>query len=436
MGRELYETQPIVRETLDQCAAAIRDILPRPLLEAMFAEDGAINHTSYAQPALFALEMGLARCGAAGASRRMWWSATASANMRRPASPAPFRWSKARVSSPSAGVCSAHCRRAAPWRRSSPRPAPSRRLSAYPHVSVAAYNGAHIVISGPQPDVLAVAEQFRGEGKRAEALETSHAFHSELLEPALDAFEAFAEKISFENLTRTLVCNRTGKALGAQTRLDAQYWRRHSRQPVQFAQSVQTLASLGCRVVLEIGPQPVLAAMALRAWPDATPAPQPVASLRRDFVRRATDRGGLGPALCRRRAHRFQSRRGAVEAREDRSSALSVSAQALLVQADARAGAGQEERRLRKFCKCSRTASSRSSAAGCASPTTKARRSACCRRSTIIISASASRRTPPKISTSSPGASGPAATSRLRRAQSPGLSPLAAKRRPVLSLTS
>ena len=127
-----------------------------------------------------------------------------------------------------------------------------------------------------------MAEQFRGEGKRAEALETSHAFHSELLEPALDAFEAFAEKIPFENLTRTLVCNRTGKALGAQTRLDAQYWRRHSRQPVQFAQSVQTLASLGCRVVLEIGPQPVLAAMALRAWPDATPAPQPVASLRRD----------------------------------------------------------------------------------------------------------------------------------------------------------
>jgi amino acid adenylation domain-containing protein len=51
---------------------------------------------------------------------------------------------------------------------------------------------------------------------------------------------------------------------------------------VQYAQSVQTLASLGCRVLLEIGPQPVLAAMALRAWPESPAAPQAVASLRRD----------------------------------------------------------------------------------------------------------------------------------------------------------
>ncbi|WP_245291670.1 type I polyketide synthase [Methylosinus sp. R-45379] len=283
MGRELYETQPIFRDTLDECAAAIKDILPRPLLEAMFAEDGAINHTSYAQPALFALEMGLARLW------RSWgvspdvvvghsvgqYAAACVAGAFSLEQGARLLAERGRLfgALPAGGSMAAIFAEAG---------AVEARLSAYPHVSVAAYNGAHIVISGPQADVLAVAEQFRGEGKRAEALETSHAFHSELLEPALDAFEAFAEKIPFENLTRTLVCNRTGKALGAQTRLDAQYWRRHSRQPVQFAQSVQTLASLGCRVVLEIGPQPVLAAMALRAWPEATPAPQPVASLRRD----------------------------------------------------------------------------------------------------------------------------------------------------------
>ncbi|PRC50106.1 hypothetical protein C6A85_71230, partial [Mycobacterium sp. ITM-2017-0098] len=42
--------------------------------------------------------------------------------------------------------------------------------------------------------------------------------------------------------------------------------------PVEFAKSVQTLAGMNCKVLLEIGPQPVLTAAALRAWPDPATA--------------------------------------------------------------------------------------------------------------------------------------------------------------------
>ncbi|PRC51197.1 hypothetical protein C6A85_65370, partial [Mycobacterium sp. ITM-2017-0098] len=51
--------------------------------------------------------------------------------------------------------------------------------------------------------------------------------------------------------------------------------------PVEFAKSVQTLAGMNCKVLLEIGPQPVLTAAALRAWPDPATAPRAIASLRR-----------------------------------------------------------------------------------------------------------------------------------------------------------
>ncbi|TDX62566.1 amino acid adenylation domain-containing protein [Methylosinus sp. sav-2] len=283
MGRELYETQPLFKETLDQCAAAIADMLPGPLLEVMFAEDGAINHTSYAQPALFALEMGLARLW------RSWgvtpdvvlghsvgqYAAACVAGVFTLEQGARLLTERGRLfgALPAGGLMAAIFAEAE---------AVEARLAAFPHVSIAAYNGAHIVVSGPQPDVRALAEMFRSEGRRTEELETSHAFHSELLEPALDAFERFAGETPFEAPTRTLICNRTGKPLAAQTRLDAQYWRRHSREPVRFAQSAQTLAELGCRVLLEVGPQPVLAAMSLRAWPEGRPTPQAVASLRRD----------------------------------------------------------------------------------------------------------------------------------------------------------
>ena len=123
--------------------------------------------------------------------------------------------------------------------------------------------------------------RFGDEGIRCTWLETSHAFHSELLDPVLDEFESYAAQLEFAVPTLPLVCNRTGAVLTAQTPLDAQYWRRHSRQPVQFAESVRTVAALGCSVLMEIGPQPVLTAAAVQVWPEHLAAPRAIVSLRK-----------------------------------------------------------------------------------------------------------------------------------------------------------
>ena len=66
MARELFETEPVFAETLTRCAAAVGDMLEKPLLDVIFDADGpdgqeTLRQTGYAQPALFALEMGLAR---------------------------------------------------------------------------------------------------------------------------------------------------------------------------------------------------------------------------------------------------------------------------------------------------------------------------------------------------------------------------------------
>src|SRR6202040_4260509 len=59
------------------------------------------------------------------------------------------------------------------------------------------------------------------------------------------------------------------------------YGRRHSRQPVQFAESVRTAAALGCSVLMEIGPQPVLSGAAVQVWPEHLAAPRAIVSLRK-----------------------------------------------------------------------------------------------------------------------------------------------------------
>ncbi len=64
MGRELYKSDRGFCETLNRCEQILRSHLERPLTEVLFHTDGAgspINEPAYAQPALFSLEIALAR---------------------------------------------------------------------------------------------------------------------------------------------------------------------------------------------------------------------------------------------------------------------------------------------------------------------------------------------------------------------------------------
>ncbi|WP_105347906.1 type I polyketide synthase [Mycobacterium sp. ITM-2016-00318] len=288
MARELFDTEPVFAETLNRCAAAVADVLEKPLLDVIFdldSPDGeeTLRQTSYAQPALFAVEMGLAH---------LWQS---------------WGFDPDVVLGHSVGQYSAACvagvlsltdgalLMAERGRLFGSLPAGGRMVAVFaddqrvesltdefPSLSVAAYNGANTVLSGPAKDLDQAVAALTAAGVRCDWLETSHAFHSALLDPILDEFEAFANRFEYGAPQRILVCNRTGAALGRNVKLDGAYWRRHARQPVEFAKSVRTLADLNCKVLLEIGPQPVLTAAALRAWPDPATTPRAIASLRRN----------------------------------------------------------------------------------------------------------------------------------------------------------
>src|SRR5271155_1457958 len=288
MARELFDTEPVFAETLTRCAAVVADVLEKPLLEVIFDADGpdseeTLRQTSYAQPALFAVEMGLAK---------LWQSWGFEPNV---------------VLGHSVGQYSAACvagvfsledgmrLMAERGRMFGSLPAGGGMVAAFaaaervekltdefPSLSVAAYNGANTVLSGPADDLEQAVSRLSADSVRCDWLDTSHAFHSALLDPILDEFESFADQFKYASPQRILVCNRTGAMLSRNTKMDGNYWRRHARQPVEFAKSVRTLADLGCKVLLEIGPQPVLTAAAMRAWPDSATTPRAIPSLRKN----------------------------------------------------------------------------------------------------------------------------------------------------------
>jgi acyl transferase domain-containing protein len=122
------------------------------------------------------------------------------------------------------------------------------------------------VISGPESGIEAVLDALEQDYVSARRLRVSHAFHSPLIEPALERFEAAAARIRCRAPALPLASNVTGGLLDSGFAPDAAYWRRHARAPVRFHENLSALAvGAGCRVFLELGPSRTLAEIGRRA---------------------------------------------------------------------------------------------------------------------------------------------------------------------------
>jgi myxalamid-type polyketide synthase MxaB len=276
MARQLYETQPTFRAALDRCDAALRAHLPRPLLSVIYPDrpdDKAIDETGFTQPALFAVEYALAELwkswgvvpGAVlGHSLGEYVAATVAgvfeledavhlvATRARLMQSLPAGGSMAAVLADEATVRAA----IAPFGGD---------------VSIAAINGPrNIVISGTGHAIAEIVSRLASAGMTAEKLTVSHAFHSALMEPILDEFEAAVAAAKPKAPNLLLASNLTGAAARREM-AEPGYWRRHLRQPVLFAAGISTLYEQGYRVFVEAGPRPVLCGMGQRVLgqPDA-----------------------------------------------------------------------------------------------------------------------------------------------------------------------
>jgi acyl transferase domain-containing protein/acyl carrier protein len=132
-----------------------------------------------------------------------------------------------------------------------------------PNVDVAAVNGPQqCVLSGEASGIAALETRLSGEGHWARRLAVNYAFHSHLLDPVLDEFEAIARSVSLQAPRRRMVSSVTGGWLTDAEATDAGYWRRQMRAPVRFWEGLRTVAGSGRVLGLEMGPGQTLSGLA------------------------------------------------------------------------------------------------------------------------------------------------------------------------------
>lgn len=259
MGRQLYETQPTFRHALEECDRLLQPYLEKSLLEVLYSDSSLLDQTAYTQPALFAIEYALYKLwqswgikpdGVLGHSVGEYVSACVAgvysleegikliAERGRLMQSLPQKGAMAAIFAPIETVKSV--------------------ISPYgDQVEIATINSSeNIVISGDQEAINRIKADLESQSIEVRLLQVSHAFHSRMMQPILAEFKVIAAKISYKTPQLDWISTVTGEEISQAVTED--YWCQQVRQCVQFAPAIETLASQGYNLFIEIGSHPIL----------------------------------------------------------------------------------------------------------------------------------------------------------------------------------
>jgi acyl transferase domain-containing protein len=270
MGRGLYESESVFREHLDACVEILRPLLGLDLRALLYPEparraecEQQLTQTQFAQPALFCIEYALAR----------WWMAhgvTPTATIGHSAGEY--------VGAVLAGVFSLEdalkvlVHRARLMQAQPPGQMLAVRLTESelqpwltPDLALAAANapGLHVV-SGPTAAIADLTKRLEAAGIGGRLLQTSHAFHSAMMEPALEPFRRVLESVTLKPASGPFLSTRAGGWIAPDEVATVDYWVRQLRESVRFSRAVQALQAQPGTVFLEVGPSQALTTLALQ----------------------------------------------------------------------------------------------------------------------------------------------------------------------------
>ncbi len=260
MGRGLYEAEATFREQVDYCSDILKPDLELDLREILYPGEELtdrasqyLGQTFITQPALFVIEYALSKLW-------MEWGIKPEAMIGH--SIGEY------VAACLAGVFSVEdaLRLVAARGRLVQEMEPGAMLAvSMPELqvrsllgeslSLAAVNAPSLcVVSGSHKEIEAFEQKMKEKGELARRLHTSHAFHSHMMEPAMERFRDILRQVNMNSPRIPYLSNVTGMWIKESEATDPGYWAAHLREPVRFSDGVEDLLKDTARVFLEVGP--------------------------------------------------------------------------------------------------------------------------------------------------------------------------------------
>ena len=297
MGRELYETFPELRADVDRGIDLMREREGLDLRPIWFADgdddaaDEAFQRPSVQLPALFILEMALAR-------QLMRWGVEPVALVGHSMGENTAACLAGVLGYEDAlGLVALRGRlfdtAASGGMLSVTADAEKVRSRLGPELDLAAVNGPEqCTVSGPRAAIDALAARLEDEGIDARIVPIDIAAHSSLVDPLLEPFEAYLRSVELHPPRIPFASNRTGTWITDDEATDPAYWAGHLRGTVRFADDVRTVLDDGHRFFLEVGPGRILSSLVKLSDPGV--GPRVAATMRHPREEIADDAALLG----------------------------------------------------------------------------------------------------------------------------------------------
>ncbi|WP_260857646.1 type I polyketide synthase [Bacillus pumilus] len=266
MMRGLYETEPVFKWEVDRCFKYVMETEQVDLKGIVFCEDETnedITKTSNAQPLLFIFEYALAKLlqhsgvepeSMIGHSIGEYVAACLSG---------VFSLESALTLVMARGRLMQDMEKGAMLSVQLPEAELVSMIDE--SLSVAAVNAKDLcVVSGREEHIATFEKKLQAKGIITRHLHTSHAFHSYMMEPMLEAFQQIVEKIELHEPAIPFVSNVTGTWATSEDVMTASYWTNHLRGTVRFHEGLSQLLSDEVRALIEVGPGNSLTALAKR----------------------------------------------------------------------------------------------------------------------------------------------------------------------------
>ncbi|WP_443089176.1 type I polyketide synthase [Xylophilus sp.] len=272
MGRALHAADPVFAAAFDECLAAFDGQVGFDLRARIFSDDAqSLVPTSATQPALFAIEYALARRllslgvqpqALIGHSVGEFAAAVVAGVMQLgDAARLVAQRGLLMQAQPAGAMLSVRLG------------AEALRPRLGPRLSLAADNGPNAcVAAGPAEAIAALHDRLQHDGIASRLLQTSHAFHSTMMDAVVAPFEALVGQVALQPPRIPIVSTLTGRLLEPAEATSAAYWARHVRDTVCFSPAVRNaIAAVPQALFVETGPRNTLATLVRQHGGAATP---------------------------------------------------------------------------------------------------------------------------------------------------------------------